>query len=213
MSNNRKTIRYLVPTNSGDISGDETDYDDHELDEIETDHEHSDEESDDSDDNNDIEMPTDIDNARECRERLLRDHPELKDMSIEDLVDKFVTEDFAEQAAAHTRTYAMLAGDEIAIDSGDIFQYFCVLQTMGFVRLPDEEQYWSTSMEIGGNPLIKSIITRDRFREIKRNFHFVDYRNLDRDNRLAKVQPLLDFVNDKIIQFVFLPRDIALTKP
>ncbi|XP_064382929.1 piggyBac transposable element-derived protein 4-like [Halichondria panicea] len=89
---------------------------------------------------------------------------------------------------------------------------FCIL--MGVVTLPSIEDYWKKDTLLHYSP-IASKISRDRFRDIRRYLHFADNTTLPTpgtpgSDRLAKVRPLINKVNERCSAVYLLDRDVAV---
>ena len=85
---------------------------------------------------------------------------------------------------------------------------------MGIVKLPSIDDYWKTDPYLHYDP-IASRITHDRFRDIRRYLHLVDNETLPppgtpASDRLAKVRPFLDAINERC-KTVYQPqRDVSV---
>lgn len=74
------------------------------------------------------------------------------------------------------------------------------LMFTGYHKLPQEEMYWSLDPDCN-TPIVRQALTRQRFRDIKKNLHLSDNNNLNKDDKLSKVRPYLDLLNKKFQQF------------
>ena len=52
-------------------------------------------------------------------------------------------------------------------------------------------------MARNGRSIAGDFMTRDRFEEIQRHLHFVDNAVADKTNKLYKLQPILDYLNNR----------------
>ena len=85
---------------------------------------------------------------------------------------------------------------------------------MGIVRLPSIEDYWKKDPHLNYSP-IASRISRDRFRDIRRYLHFADNSTLlspgePGSDRLAKVRPLIDKINQRCSEVYNLSQDVSV---
>ena len=104
-------------------------------------------------------------------------------------------------------TWNPITGDEIKAFLG--FSVF-----MGINRLPSLDDYWTRDPLLRYHP-IASRITRDRFREISRFFHFVDNstltpRGTPGHDRLGKVRPVITHLSQKFAQLYKPHRELAV---
>ncbi len=102
--------------------------------------------------------------------------------------------------------------EELTISELKAYMGFCVL--MGIVRLPSIEDYWKKDVHFQYSP-ISSKISRDRFRDIRRYLHFCDNTTLPTpgtpgSDRLAKIRPLINSINDRCSAVYNLGRDVAV---
>lgn len=78
-------------------------------------------------------------------------------------------------------------------DKEEIKRFLGVIIWMGIVKLPKVIDYWSND-EMLGQSFAKKTMSRNRF-EILRMFHFSNNEELRKDDRLGKIQRLVDFLN------------------
>ena len=88
----------------------------------------------------------------------------------------------------------------IQVDWSDIAQFFGLLLLSGYHQVPSENDYWSTS-EDTAIPIVPTVMSRKKFKDIKRNFHLMDNSLLQPDDKLGKVQPIYDELNKNFMQF------------
>ena len=69
----------------------------------------------------------------------------------------------------------------------------------GYHRLPSENDYWSTAEDLKA-PLFPSIMSRSRFKTLKRYLHISDNSNLSQ-SKMAKVLPFYDRLKENCLQF------------
>ena len=96
----------------------------------------------------------------------------------------------------------------------EMTQFLGLLLLMGIMKKPTIDMYWSTDI-LYSTPLFAQTMTRLRFRLLLRFLHFNDNtmepdRNDPQRDRLFKVRPLLDHLNEQF-QNVYTPeRDISI---
>ncbi len=94
----------------------------------------------------------------------------------------------------------------------------CIRLPNTVVTLSSIEDYWKKDTLLHYSPIapIASKISRDRFRDIRRYLHFADNTTLPTpgtpgSDRLAKVRPLINKVNERCCSAVYLlDRDVAV---
>ncbi|KAG0439956.1 PiggyBac transposable element-derived protein 1 [Dictyocoela muelleri] len=70
-------------------------------------------------------------------------------------------------------------------------KFIGIVMCMGLVRAPKIDNYWSKK-EIYNYSFIRSHMSRDRFQLLLNLLHFNDNEVIDRQNKLHKIQPLID---------------------
>jgi hypothetical protein len=88
-----------------------------------------------------------------------------------------------------------------SITVAELKTFFGILLLSGYHKLPREGMYWSLDEDIGVEVVSKAM-SRNRFREIKRNLHLVD--NNDAPNatdKMFKVRNLADILMRKFCQW------------
>lgn len=79
--------------------------------------------------------------------------------------------------------------------------FVAVLLFSGYIPVPRKNMYWEQSAD-SHNSLVANAISRDRFKHIMSNIHVCQNDHLNKDDRFAKVRPLLDLVNKRCIAFI-----------
>src|SRR5699024_4057145 len=82
----------------------------------------------------------------------------------------------------------------------DFLRFFGVLFLSGYVRLPQRDMYWSQQRDTT-NAMVREAIPRDVFRNMLRFFHLSDNELLNREDKIAKVRPLIEHMNSAFETF------------
>ena len=69
--------------------------------------------------------------------------------------------------------------------------------------------YWSFDEDIG-LPLVRSLISRNKFRKTKTYLHCYDNTNLDETDKWAKLRPLIEAVKEKLQQFGIFSSELSI---
>jgi hypothetical protein len=75
-----------------------------------------------------------------------------------------------------------------------------ILFLSGYHRLPRERLYWSLDEDVKVK-LVSNAMSRNRFEEIKRYLHLADNTKLDKRDKMAKVRPMMNLLNQKFLQW------------
>lgn len=79
----------------------------------------------------------------------------------------------------------------IPTDAKEMRMFLGIVVCMGLVRAPKIEHYWSKK-EMYNYSFIRNHMSRDRFQLLLNMLHFNDNEVIDRQNKLHKIQPLID---------------------
>lgn len=109
--------------------------------------------------------------------------------------------EFFESAAAKTAMYTLAkTGRCIAVTSAKVKQVFGMHVIMGCIRYPQLHMYWKHSCKLD---IVSSVMSRDEFKRLRRDLHFVDTVHQPPDaaeNKLWKVQPVIITVRDQCLR-------------
>lgn len=110
----------------------------------------------------------------------------LKDKSPSELFRMFFDDTVLEFIINHTNKYAQQKNSTFSISKPLLKRFLGILVFSGFHPLPAVHHYWSTS-PVCGIPIVKQAMPRNTFNEIKSFLHFNDNDNIDKTDKLAKV--------------------------
>ena len=71
-----------------------------------------------------------------------------------------------------------------------------IMMKMGIVQLPSYRLYWSQSFRY---ETIAQVMPKNRFQELL-NMHFVNNLEIEKDDKLAKVRPIINAVREECIK-------------
>nr|XP_026496431.1 piggyBac transposable element-derived protein 2-like [Vanessa tameamea] len=96
------------------------------------------------------------------------------------------------------------------LDSVDLKKFIGILILSGYHKLPREDLYWSYDEDVGVEMVSRSM-PRQRFRDIKKNLHFVnnDEASNTRD-KMFKIRPLADILINKFLQWGVMHDNISI---
>ena len=77
--------------------------------------------------------------------------------------------------------------------------FVALLLVSGYVNLPRRPLYWEHNEDIN-NTTVLSLLSRSRFAEIMQNLHFAVNSNLDKEDKFAKVKPVIDKLNEQCLE-------------
>ena len=132
------------------------------------------------------------------KEKLIQKHAGKSPLEIFSLFfDKTIMDMIVENSVQYARQNN---NHSFKLDTAELSKFLAILILSGYHTLPQQDMYWSRSDDCNVE-LVQIIMTRSRFREIKKYLHVCDNDALDETNRFAKIQPLIDVINKKYLQF------------
>ena len=121
-------------------------------------------------------------------------------LSPPQLFEKFFDEDMVNMIKEESERYAGQKGNHsFEVSTNQLRLFFAILLTSGVAVLPRRKMYWEHFPDVH-NSAIASGMTRNRFEEIMQYLHLTDNNNLPQDDKLAKIHPLVDRLNEKFLE-------------
>ena len=110
-----------------------------------------------------------------------------------------------------TNLKSVQKGKPAEISKDEIKVFLGINMMMGYNHRPRLYQYWETHKDLEMD-LMKSSMSRNRFQSILSNLHVNDNSKMDSQNRdkLYKIRPLLDHLNEKFIQSRQLSENLSI---
>ena len=76
--------------------------------------------------------------------------------------------------------------------------FIAILLVNGYLDLPRQPMYWEHN-EDTHNAIVSSLLSRNRFDETMQDLHLADNSSLDKEDKFAKVRPLINKVNEQCL--------------
>ena len=95
------------------------------------------------------------------------------------------------------------------VESDKIILVLAILFTSGYACLPNRRLYWENSNDVH-NVAISSAMTVNRFEEILRYMHVSDNNNLEMNEKIAKVRPLFNMLNDRFLAHFPISENLSI---
>lgn len=112
----------------------------------------------------------------------------------------FFTEELIDLIAQQTNKYATECRNKVLnVTPAEIRCVLAVLMLSGYNPLPRRRLYWETAVDVH-HQLVSDAISRNRFSDIFSSLHFADNKNLDQNDKFAKVRPLFDILNSQFLE-------------
>jgi len=78
--------------------------------------------------------------------------------------------------------------------------FLAILLLSAYVSLPRRRMYWEQSSDVR-NEAVSGAMSLNRFEEILRYVHLADNTQLDSGDKMAKIRPLYNHLNERYLQF------------
>ncbi|XP_065662681.1 piggyBac transposable element-derived protein 1-like [Hydra vulgaris] len=107
-----------------------------------------------------------------------------------------------QEIAYQTTLYSMQTNPEkpVAVKEEDIISFVACVLYMSVVKLPSTRDYWSSSIGIAH---VANIMPVNRFEKLKSIIHFADNNSADKDDKLFKIRPLINKMNEQLNSIPF----------
>lgn len=108
-------------------------------------------------------------------------------------------EDFVGFITTETNKYALQKGDtRFLVTVPEMYKFLGIVLASGYVKVPSKRFYWEAK-EDTYNMLIANAMPRNKFEQILKYLHFNDNSLDDGSDKLYKVRPLIERLNDKFL--------------
>ncbi|KAL7635346.1 UNVERIFIED_CONTAM: hypothetical protein RMT77_014413 [Armadillidium vulgare] len=119
-----------------------------------------------------------------------------------DLFKMCFTEEFMNHICRESVKYASQKGDQqFTLSVDELYVYFGILLLSGYNKLPFRRMYWERRPDSNNN-LVNNSISRNKFEKIHQFLHFNDNMTIDPNDKVYKIRPLIDHLNNKFFNFV-----------
>lgn len=145
----------------------------------------------------------------------------LKKAGPEEYYGLLVSEEFFESIAEQTNLFA---SQNVTVrqakpgsrshswkptDKTEIKKFLGLILYMGLVKLPKLAYYWSKD-KILGQKFPSTVMSRNRFELLLQYLHFSDNLTADRNDRIAKIRPIIDALNATFQKYYSPKEDICV---
>lgn len=127
-----------------------------------------------------------------------------------ELFDLFFDREIIELIVNQSISYAASKGNHsFTVTCKEIYAYLGILLLSGYTEVPRTRLYWSHDKDVH-NQAVSEAMARDRFEEITRYLHLADNTQLDPNDRMAKVRPLLSMMNERCLNFFQKEQNLSI---
>ncbi|XP_031343006.1 piggyBac transposable element-derived protein 2-like [Photinus pyralis] len=133
--------------------------------------------------------------------RLEKVREQLSSCNVIQIFEKLFDEQVVNLLVEQTNKYATASNNHSFQVTGEEIKIFVgVLLFSGYHKLPRARLYWCLDEDVNV-PFVSNCISRNRFEEIKKYIHLADNTQIDRSDKMYKVRPLMNLLNNKFQQF------------
>ena len=120
-----------------------------------------------------------------------------KQWSPADVFEFFFDDEVIEQIIQFSKSYAAdKASHQFHVTKEEMRAFLALLLLSGYVSLPRRRMYWEKLPDVN-NKAVASTMSRHRFEEILRFLHLADNNHLQKEDKFAKIRPLVSLLNAK----------------
>lgn len=111
-----------------------------------------------------------------------------------DFLKLFLTEDLLKIMMDQTNLYSAQKNKLINMTMNEMYVFIGGLLLSGYAKYPQKRMFWSSSPDVPN--ILQNSIRLNRFEQILRNFHLNDNTQIDRNDRLFKLRPMITHLKE-----------------
>ena len=124
--------------------------------------------------------------------------PRFPEMTLHQYFRKFFPDEIITDVVEHTNSYSYQNKQKnINTTEEEIRSLIGVMMKMGIVSLPSYKCYWSQQLRYSP---VADVMSRNRFQLLLENLHFVNNDEINKNDKLAKIRPIVDIVHNQCIE-------------
>ena len=120
-----------------------------------------------------------------------------KQWSSADVFEFFFDDELIEQIIQFSKSYATdKASHQFHVTKEEMRAFLALLLLSGYVSLPRRRMFWEKPPDVN-NEAVASTMSRHKFEEILRFLHLANKNHLQKEDKFAKIRPLVSLLNAK----------------
>nr|CAH7738745.1 unnamed protein product [Callosobruchus chinensis] len=144
------------------------------------------------------------------KDRLELVKSDLESLSPVDIFEKLFDSDIYNHISQQTNIYSSQKNKhDFFLSRDDIKIFVGILLLTGYHKLPSERNYWSLDDDLKV-PIVANAMSRNRFLEIKKYIHIAGNDHLDKNDKMSKVRPLMNKLNQNFQQWGIFHENLAI---
>ncbi|XP_054729248.1 piggyBac transposable element-derived protein 3-like [Anastrepha obliqua] len=125
-----------------------------------------------------------------------------------DMFELFFDEGVCQFLIDQTTKYALFLNcPDPRINIAELKCFFAILIVSGYNKLPSKKSYWETGDDMR-NSLVSNAMRRDKFIQIMRFVHASDNTQLNKNDRMSKLRPLMNVLKNKFLEHIPIEQDL-----
>ena len=137
------------------------------------------------------------------------DYSRYNQMSEIELFELFFSDELLDYCKKQMTKYCTKKNwSDISVTIEELKVFLGILIVSGYHPMPRRRMYWSQSPDVH-NDAISSAMRRDRFDEIMRSLHFNATDDIDKNDKYAKLRPLILHLQSKFMEHFVPERNIS----
>lgn len=126
---------------------------------------------------------------------------EIETLNPVEIFEKLFDEEVIEHLRVETQRYASQHNNHsFSVSKNDMKIFIGILLFSGYHHIPREKLYWCVDEDLSV-PLVRECMSRNRYYEIKKYFHVANNEEIDKNDKMYKLRPLMDTLNKKFSQW------------
>ena len=133
---------------------------------------------------------------------VVEEFPHLVDLSELELYKLYFDDEVEQLFMDFTKEYGKTQKNYpvFDIDRNLLWDFFTIITFSSYNTCPQFSMFWSNEADLS-SPFVRELMSRNNFRKIKSYLHVCDNNILDNHDKWAKLRPLMNITNQKLIQF------------
>lgn len=120
----------------------------------------------------------------------------------------FFSDDLISKIVVETNLYAQQANANLNVTKDEMYVVLGGIILSGYAKYPNKRMYWSNMNDCP--KMLANAIRQKRFESILAHFHFNDNSKIDVNDRIYKLRPLVDSLNESFLKHGGVPENLSI---
>ncbi|KAF2902818.1 hypothetical protein ILUMI_03366 [Ignelater luminosus] len=132
-----------------------------------------------------------------------------KDSKPLEFLELFLSSDVLETLVKNTVMYAASKNYKLEVGNEKMLVFISILYISGYDPVPRRRMFWEGRSDTK-NDLVSNSMRRNRFEDIFRYIHATGNNNLHKNDKMAKLRPLIEKVNELFVRYTPVSKDMSI---